>query len=82
MQHQDKYNYDIKLEVAIKPDGEDQASVVCRSNFKHTYWTMKQQLAHHTINGCNMQPGDLLGSGTISGPVKDDSLYKTIIMDK
>jgi fumarylacetoacetase len=34
------------------------------------YWTMKQQLAHHAVNGCNMHPGDLLGSGTISGPVR------------
>lgn len=34
----------------------------------HMYWTQKQQLAHHTITGCNMQPGDLLGSGTVSGP--------------
>merc|ERR1719361_310617 len=46
LQHKDKYNYDISLEVAIKPEGED-PSVVCRSNFKHTYWTMKQMLAHH-----------------------------------
>ena len=69
LQHKDKYNYDISLEVAIKPEGED-SSVVCRSNFKHTYWTMKQMLAHHAVNGCNMRPGDLLGSGTISGPVK------------
>jgi 2-keto-4-pentenoate hydratase/2-oxohepta-3-ene-1,7-dioic acid hydratase in catechol pathway len=44
-------------------------TVVCRSNFKHMYWTMKQQLAHHTVTGCNTQPGDLLASGTISGPV-------------
>lgn len=68
LQHHDRYNYDIKLEVSIKPEGEN-PSVVCKSNFKHTYWTMKQQLAHHTINGCNMRPGDLLASGTISGPV-------------
>ena len=74
LQHSDRYNYDIKLSVAIKPEGEN-ASVVCKSNFRHTYWTMKQQLAHHTINGCNMQPGDLLASGTISGPV---SIYPTI----
>ena len=68
LQHKDKYNYDINLEVAIKPEGED-ASVVCRSNFRHCYWTMKQMLAHHAVNGCNMRPGDLLGSGTISGVV-------------
>ncbi|KAJ1351885.1 hypothetical protein KIN20_008050 [Parelaphostrongylus tenuis] len=41
---------------------------VCKTNFKHMYWTMKQQLAHHTVNGCNVKPGDLMGSGTVSGP--------------
>ncbi|XAR65724.1 Fumarylacetoacetase [Bertholletia excelsa] len=61
-------NYDISLEVRIKPAGEEQAHVVTRSNFKHLYWTLTQQLAHHTINGCNLRPGDLLGTGTISGP--------------
>ena len=40
-----------------------------RSNFRYMYWTMKQQLAHHAVSGCNMRPGDLLASGTISGPV-------------
>ena len=44
---------------------------VCKSNFKYMYWSMKQQLAHHTSTGCNMRPGDLLGSGTISGPTED-----------
>ena len=43
--------------------------LLCRSNFRHMYWTMKQQLAHHAVGGCNMRPGDLLASGTISGPV-------------
>lgn len=36
----------------------------------YRYWTVTQQLAHHTINGCNLRPGDLLGTGTISGPVR------------
>ncbi|CAN6445041.1 unnamed protein product [Victoria cruziana] len=61
-------NYDIKLEVRIKPAGENLASVVTRSNFCNLYWTVTQQLAHHTVNGCNLNPGDLLGTGTISGP--------------
>jgi len=61
-------SYDIPLEVALKPAGEDKASVICKTNFKNLYWTIEQQLAHHTINGCNLRPGDLLGSGTISGP--------------
>ena len=41
------------------------------SNFKYLYWSMAQQLAHHTVNGCNLRPGDLLASGTISGPTPD-----------
>ncbi|KAI3920502.1 hypothetical protein MKX01_000841 [Papaver californicum] len=61
-------NYDISLEVQIKPDGQKDSSVVTKSNFNHLYWTLTQQLAHHTINGCNLRPGDLLGTGTISGP--------------
>ena len=63
-------NFDIKLEVAIKPDGGAE-HVVCRSNFKYMYWSMSQQLAHHTVNGCNINPGDLYASGTISGPTPD-----------
>ncbi|KAJ3141829.1 hypothetical protein HDU90_006178 [Geranomyces variabilis] len=61
--------YDIRLEVAIKPPTENTPPiVVSRSNLKYMYWSFKQMLAHHTVNGCNMRPGDLLGSGTISGP--------------
>lgn len=59
--------YDIKLSVAVKPADEDDASVITRSNYRHMYWNMKQQLVHHAVTGCNMEPGDLLGSGTISG---------------
>jgi fumarylacetoacetase len=61
-------NYDISLEVSIKPKDHDEPSIVTKSNFNHLYWTVTQQLAHHTINGCNLRPGDLLGTGTISGP--------------
>merc|ERR1712168_1260727 len=68
LRHQDPYTYNIKLEVAIQPEGAAEPSVVSRSNFRYMYWTMKQQLAHHTVTGCNMRPGDLLASGTISGP--------------
>lgn len=63
-------NYDIHLEASIKPAGGEE-TVVCRSNFKYMYWSMVQQLAHHTINGCNVRSGDMMGSGTISGPTKD-----------
>ncbi|XP_059663321.1 fumarylacetoacetase [Cornus florida] len=61
-------NFDISLEVLIKPAGQKHSSIVTRSNFNHLYWTLTQQLAHHTINGCNLRPGDLLATGTISGP--------------
>lgn len=63
-------NYDIALEVAIQPEGEEE-TVVSNSNFKHMYWNMSQQLAHHTINGCNVRCGDMMASGTISGPTPD-----------
>ncbi|KAK7912779.1 hypothetical protein WMY93_012990 [Mugilogobius chulae] len=68
LQHQDPYTFNINLFVALKGEGMAQAATICRSNFKFMYWTMKQQLAHHTVNGCNLRPGDLLASGTISGP--------------
>lgn len=71
LQHSDKFNFDINLQVDITPKGSNIASTVCRSNFKHLYWTPKQQLAHHTITGCNVNPGDLLASGTISGDTSD-----------
>ncbi|KAJ3212451.1 hypothetical protein HDU82_001302 [Entophlyctis luteolus] len=60
--------YDIRLHATLTPKGSATAFTIARTNFKYLYWSMKQQLAHHTINGCNMNPGDLLGSGTISGP--------------
>ncbi|KAI8874192.1 fumarylacetoacetase [Ramicandelaber brevisporus] len=63
--------YDINLEVGIKPSGDAKHHTVCRSNLKYMYWTFKQQLAHHTVNGCNLRPGDLCGTGTISGPTED-----------
>lgn len=62
-------NFDIELFVDIQPEGSDNTNI-CHSNFKYMYWSMAQQLAHHTVGGCNMQTGDLCGSGTISGPVK------------
>ena len=64
------YNIDINLEVGITPDGGNE-NIVCRSNYKHMYWNMNQQLAHHTVNGCNVRSGDMMASGTISGPTED-----------
>ena len=60
-------NLDIQLQVFLKPqNGED--NLICSSNYKYMYWTMEQQLAHHTVNGCNINVGDMMASGTISGP--------------
>ncbi|KAJ8017366.1 Fumarylacetoacetase [Holothuria leucospilota] len=69
LHHDDPYTFDIQLSVAIKAEGMKEGAVVTRSNHKNLYWTVKQQLTHHSVSGCNMNPGDLLGSGTISGEV-------------
>lgn len=61
-----KKNFDIDLEVAIRTGSEE--TTITKSNFKYMYWNMCQQLAHHTVNGCNVEIGDLYASGTISGP--------------
>ncbi len=63
-------SFDINLEVAIRPHKSSE-SVVTQSNFKFMYWNMAQQLAHHTVNGCPVNAGDMMGSGTISGPTPD-----------
>ncbi len=65
-----KKSFDIKLEVALQPEDKEE-TVLTRSNFKYMYWNMSQQLAHHTINGCPVNSGDMMGSGTISGPTPD-----------
>ncbi len=70
LQQSGKHSFDIHLEVAIQPENEEATSIT-KSNFKHMYWTMSQQLAHHTINGCLVNSGDMMGSGTISGPTPD-----------
>jgi fumarylacetoacetase len=64
-------SYDIRLEVTLQSVNMDRQERICASNFKHLYWSMAQQLAHHTVNGCNLRDGDLLASGTISGPTPD-----------
>ncbi len=65
-----KKNIDINLQVGLKPE-QGEETIICNSNFKFMYWNMHQQLAHHTINGCNINIGDMYGSGTISGPTPD-----------
>lgn len=62
-----KNNYDIMLEADLKPQHAE-GIILCRSNAKFLYWSIRQQLAHHTVNGCNVQVGDMYASGTISGP--------------
>lgn len=71
LQQKGKQQYDIALEVAITPAGGQQETTLSRSNTRYLYWSMAQQLAHHTVNGCNVQVGDLMASGTISGPTPD-----------
>lgn len=63
--------YDIDLEVGLTPDGGAE-TVLSRTNYNEMYYSAAQQLAHHTTSGCPMRVGDLLGSGTISGPDKDN----------
>lgn len=60
-------NVDIQLEVYLIPQNGEE-NLICTSNYKYMYWTMEQQLAHHTVNGCNVNVGDMMASGTISGP--------------
>ncbi len=63
--------FDVRLEVLLQTATLDRAHRVCASNLKYLYWNVCQQLAHHAVNGCNLRPGDLLASGTISGPTPD-----------
>ena len=70
LQTKSSNNYDINLDVIITTP-EEKENTVSHSNFKYMYWSMVQQLAHHTVNGCNMRVGDVLASGTISGPSPD-----------
>ncbi len=72
LQYSGEKNIDIQLDVLLQPAQTAEATKICSSNYKYMYWTMEQQLAHHTINGCNMNVGDLLASGTISGPQESE----------
>ena len=69
--------FDIQLQVGLRTPRMAQAgqgdATICRTSYRHAYWTIAQMLAHHTVNGCNLQPGDLLGSGTLSGPTLDQA---------
>jgi fumarylacetoacetase len=64
--------YDIRLEVQLQSEKMTTPETIATSNFKYMYWSVCQQLAHHASGGCNLRPGDLLASGTISGPGKHE----------
>jgi fumarylacetoacetase len=64
--------YDIHLEVLLQSAQMDRPVRIATSNFRYMYWNICQQLAHHTVNGCNARSGDLMASGTISGPAKEE----------
>lgn len=66
-----EFSFDIELVVELKTKDSSKWHKICHSNAKYLYWTMAQQLTHHTITGCNLRPGDLLATGTISGPTPD-----------
>ena len=70
LRHSGEHSFDITLEASLIPNNAE-PTVICRTNFKHLYWSMSQQLAHHTVNGCNVRAGDMMASGTISGPTPD-----------
>jgi len=70
LKYSGRHHYDINLDVLIKPENGE-PTVVSNSNYKHMYWNMAQQLAHHTVNGCKINGGDMMASGTISGPTPD-----------
>ncbi len=68
---------DIQLQVGLQTPQMREANqadaTICRTSYRHAYWTLAQMVTHHTVNGCNLQPGDLLGSGTLSGPALDQA---------
>ena len=69
--------FDIQLQVGLQTaqmrSAGDSDATICRTSYRHAYWTVAQMVTHHTVNGCNLQAGDLLGSGTLSGPTPDQA---------
>ncbi|WP_250450503.1 fumarylacetoacetase [Caballeronia sp. ATUFL_M2_KS44] len=71
LRHAGDHAFDIALQVDLRAEGASKPTTISRTNFSLMYWSMAQQLAHHTVSGCNTRVGDLMGSGTISGPTPD-----------
>jgi fumarylacetoacetase len=71
LRRKNDFTFDIQLEAQLKTSSMDAPHAITRTNFQNLYWSIAQQLAHHTVNGCNLQTGDLLASGTISGPTEE-----------
>jgi fumarylacetoacetase len=71
LQSSERWTFDIHLEARLQSTSTAEPTTITQTNFRHLYWTIAQQIAHHTINGCNLRPGDLLASGTISGSTAD-----------
>jgi fumarylacetoacetase len=71
LQQRDDFTFDIRLEAALQTSSMEAPHIITRTNFQNLYWSIAQQLAHHTVNGCDLKPGDLLASGTISGPTEE-----------
>jgi fumarylacetoacetase len=71
LKRENDFTFDIQLEAYLQTASMDAPQIITRTNFGNLYWSAAQQLAHHTVNGCNLQPGDLLASGTISGPTEE-----------
>ena len=71
LRQQGAHSFDIALEVDLQPQDATAPSTICRTNYRAMYWSMAQQLAHHTVSGCNVRVGDLMASGTISGTTPD-----------
>ncbi|MCT4665255.1 MAG: fumarylacetoacetase [Flavobacteriales bacterium] len=77
LEYEGNKNLDIKLEVLLQSEQMNAPHRLALSNYKYMYWNMNQQLAHHTINGCNINAGDMMASGTISG--NDESAYGSML---
>lgn len=77
LRREGKNEFNIELEVYLQGEKMEAPEKISNSNYKYLYWSMFQQLAHHTVTGCNVRPGDLYASGTISGP--DEHAYGSML---